>query len=120
MVAGDIAQKYETGGIFQVEYEAAEQLRLEAGEICYTGPIFGKKMKPASGAAGELEEQTLEENSVSREELRAAKLGGSRRAGIVIPRMRIEEEEQGIRLEFTLPKGSFATTVLREIMKNSR
>ena len=119
VVAGDIAQKYDTGGIFQVENEAAEQLRLEAGEICYTGPIFGKKMKPASGAAGELEEQTLEDNTVSREELCAAKVSGSRRMGIVIPRIGIEEEEQGICLDFTLPKGAFATVVLREIMKTS-
>jgi tRNA pseudouridine13 synthase len=119
MLAGDIAKKHDTGGLFVVEEVAAEQQRLEAGEICYTGPIYGRKMKRAGGEAGGLEEQVLAENGIGWEELRAAKLTGSRRQGILLPEIRVSPAEEGLRLRFSLPKGAYATTVLREIMKSA-
>jgi tRNA(Glu) U13 pseudouridine synthase TruD len=35
-----------------------------------------------------------------------------------VPRITISASNDGLRLRFQLPKGGFATTVLREFMKN--
>ena len=40
MVAGDIAKKTDTGGMFAVEDPVIENQRFAAGEIVYTGPIY--------------------------------------------------------------------------------
>jgi len=118
MLEGDIAKKHDTGGIFVVEETATEQARLDNKEICYTGPIFGKKMKSAKGRSGKIEEKILKDHHISWEDLLGAKLNGTRRQGIIIPVIYAEKEEDGIRLRFTLPKGAYATVVLREFMKD--
>ncbi|MFP4046261.1 MAG: tRNA pseudouridine(13) synthase TruD [Bacteroidales bacterium] len=118
ILKGDIAKKQDTGGLFVVEEVDDEQKRLENKEICFTGPMFGKKMKQAGDKAGELEASVLQENDITEEEIKKAKLTGTRRAGIIIPEIKIEQQEDGLNLEFSLPKGAFATIVLREIMKN--
>ncbi|MGM0532318.1 MAG: tRNA pseudouridine(13) synthase TruD [Bacteroidota bacterium] len=119
ILKGDIAKKHDTGGIFVVENTELEQERLKNKEICYTGPIFGKKMKSAKGASAELEEKILADHHITREDLLRARLNGTRRQGIIIPTIQAEKEEYGIRLRFTLPKGAYATIVLRELMKPS-
>ena len=119
ILLGDVAKKHETGGIFVVEEFESEQKRLDNKEICYTGPMFGKKMKSAEGESAELEEEVLKKNHVKWEELVEARLNGTRRQGIIIPEIQSEIEEDGIRLRFKLPKGAYATVVLRECMKNS-
>jgi tRNA pseudouridine13 synthase len=118
LMTGDIAKKYDTGGIFIVEEQETEQKRFDNKEICFTGPMFGKKMTQAKGEAFDFENSILEENEVTPEELKKAKLTGTRRAGIILPSIEAVKEEDGIRVKFQLPKGSFATIVLREIMKN--
>jgi tRNA pseudouridine13 synthase len=117
MLTGDIAKKHDTGGIFVVEDGQLEQERLDNKEICYTGPIFGKKMKPASGKSAWLEEQVLSTNGITMETFRAAGMKGTRRQAILVPDIMAELEDGGIRFRFTLPKGAYATIVLREFMK---
>lgn len=118
ILEGDIAKKHETGGIFVVEDAGAEQPRFDNKEITYTGPVYGKKMTPAQGRAGELEQQILAEQEMDFETLRAGRLTGTRRQGILIPQIDVEPEEASLRLHFTLPKGAFATMVVREFTKN--
>lgn len=118
ILKGDIAKKHDTGGIFVVEEVDKEQIRLDNKEICFTGPMYGKKMKQADDEAGELEASVLKEYEIKEEEIKEAKLTGTRRAGIILPRIKIEQQSDGLTLEFSLPKGAFATIVLREIMKN--
>ena len=119
ILMGDVAKKHETGGIFVVEEPESEQERLDNKEICYTGPMFGRKMKLTQGESAELEEEVLKNNHITMEELSAAKLNGTRRQGIIIPDIQVKKEEDGIRLRFQLPKGAYATVVLREFMKDS-
>lgn len=118
IMPGDIAKKHDTGGIFIVEDLETEQKRFDNKEICFTGPMFGKKMTQAKDEAFDFENSILEEYEVTSEELKKAKLTGTRRAGIILPSIETMKEEDGIRIKFRLPKGSFATIVLREIMKN--
>ncbi|MBS3808312.1 MAG: tRNA pseudouridine(13) synthase TruD [Bacteroidales bacterium] len=118
ILEGDIAKKHETGGIFVVEDREAEQQRFDKQEICYTGPVYGKKMTPAHSESARLEEQILEEQQMDLTTLRGARLTGTRRQGILIPEIEVEEETDSLRLHFSLPKGAFATIVLREFTKN--
>ncbi len=118
LMDGDLAKKLDTGGMFPVEDAAAEQPRLDAWEITYTGPIFGAKMRPAQGPAGEIEASLLAAEGVDARALKKARLPGSRRpARLPLRGVEIEPEGDGLWLRFLLPKGSYATTVLREVIK---
>ena len=118
LLAGDVAKKTDTGGLFTVEDPAREQPRLEAGEITYTGPIYGSKMRWAQEQAGEREQEVLAEQEVDQQMLKRARLKGSRRpARLVLEDIDLEAAPGGLWFGFSLPKGAYATTVLREFMK---
>jgi len=116
VLAGDWAKKHDTGGVFLVEDAEAESERADRLEISPTGPLYGKKVKVSSGEAGALEAEVLEHFGLRWADFTGRK--GSRR----ITRVLLEEAEvtpadDGYVLSFTLPKGAFATNVLREVMK---
>jgi tRNA pseudouridine13 synthase len=118
LLTGDIAKKTDTGGLFEVVDAAVELPRFQRGEITYTGPIYGARMWWASGEPGELERSVLEAAEVTTEMLRRARLDGSRRpARLFLSDLSIESHPEGLLFTFTLPKGAYATTVLREFMK---
>jgi len=118
LLAGDIAKKTDTGGLFTVEDLQAETPRLLAGEITYTGPIYGAKMMWPQGEAAEMERAVLAAEEVSEEMLKRAGLKGSRRRARLNPDdLAIQPEAGGLWFSFALPKGSYATTLLREFMK---
>jgi tRNA pseudouridine13 synthase len=117
-LAGDIAKKYATGGLFEVIDPSREQPRYESHEISFTAPIYGTKMWTASGPAGKLEKTILEEAGVKIEQFDAIGMRGSRRLGrLLLPDLTVAADPQGLLVRFSLPKGAFATTVLRELMK---
>ncbi len=119
MLDGDVAKKYDTGGIFMVNDLDREQKRYEDHEISFTAPIYGSRMKQATGPSGELESAVLENEGVSLEQLGKAGAGGTRRLGrLLVSDIRIKPLKQSVRISFSLPKGAYATTVLREFMKN--
>ena len=115
---GDIAKKTSTGGMFAVEDVAAEQPRYEAREISFTAPIYGPKMWWASGPSGELEREIFEASDVTMEDLARFKVLGTRRLGRLLPEVDVQPAEGGIQLCFFLPKGAYATVVLREFLKD--
>jgi len=60
----------------------------------------------------------LETAEVTTETLRRARLDGSRRpARLFLDDLSMEPHPDGLLFMFTLPKGAYATTVLREFMK---
>jgi tRNA pseudouridine13 synthase len=117
LLVGDIAKKHDTGGMFVVEDLDREQVRYEAKEISFTAPIYGPRMWEAEGLSGEFEREVFDGAGISLEELRRLGVRGSRRLGRIIPDLDVTPASDGLRLKFTLPKGAYATTVLREIMK---
>ncbi|MBS7622160.1 tRNA pseudouridine(13) synthase TruD [Candidatus Bathyarchaeota archaeon] len=118
ILAGDIAKKYATGGLFEVLDASREQARYESHEISFTAPIYGRKMWTASGPAGKLEKAILEEAGLTMKQFDAAGMRGSRRLGrLLLPDLTVTADPQGLLVSFSLPKGAFATTVLRELMK---
>jgi len=118
LLPGDLARKTDTGGIFLVEDAAAEQPRLERHEIAFTGPLYGSRMRWPDGEPRALEEEVLASDGVTGDMMKAVRLPGSRRPGRVLPEgLAVEPAADGLRFSFTLPKGSYATTLLREFRK---
>ncbi|MGD2142308.1 MAG: tRNA pseudouridine(13) synthase TruD, partial [Candidatus Bathyarchaeota archaeon] len=118
LIRGDIAKKLSTGGMFVVEDLNEEQRRYEEGEISFTAPIYGPRMWWAEGRSGELEYEIFEGSRMTLDELEKLDVQGTRRLGRLLPEIGIKEFARGVRLCFFLPKGAYATVVLREIMKN--
>lgn len=119
LLKGDVAKKYTTGGMFSVEDVDAEQPRYESHEISFTAPMYGPKMWVATDDAAALEDAILAESPVKMEHLAAAGVEGTRRLGRLLPECTVERNDalQGVTISFQLPKGAFATTILREVMK---
>ncbi|MEX1019803.1 MAG: tRNA pseudouridine(13) synthase TruD [Litorilinea sp.] len=123
LLTGDVAKKYATGGIFVVEDLAADQPRYAAQEISFTAPIFGAKMMATQAEAREFEAGVIAEFPDIVEKLGAARTEGTRRLGRLLPHdltvehLPADDTRAGLQVTFFLPKGAFATTVLREFLK---
>lgn len=118
--AGDVAKKTDTGGLFEVTDPAADRQRLRRGEITYTGPIFGHGMRAATGDPGGWEREILDAEGVEPGALRRARLEGSRRPARILPaEFTIEPLAGSLRFRFTLPKGAYATILLREFVRDA-
>ncbi|WP_018111406.1 tRNA pseudouridine(13) synthase TruD [Thermus igniterrae] len=115
VIPGDWAKKHATGGEFLVEApeEAERALRLE---ISATGPLFGKKYPEAQGEARALEDEVLRRYDLRREEF-TARRGARRPIRVPLEEWNLEATPEGLWLSFFLPKGSYATSLLREVMK---
>ena len=101
---------------------AARQVR--AGRAFVTITLFGSDGDLAEGEMGEIERKVIEENGLSHEdfiipELPRCTSKGSRRE-ILCPLKDIgyEMSDDGYKLRFSLPKGNYATCLLREFMKS--
>ena len=119
VLVGDIARKYTTRSFFEVRDHEAEQTRYDSHEISFTAPIYGYEMPMATGIVGELESKVLAESGLTLDTFEHAKVKGSRRIGRLLPLdLTMKTSTRSLILSFSLPKGGFATTVLREFMKN--
>ncbi|MBI5485186.1 MAG: tRNA pseudouridine(13) synthase TruD [Deltaproteobacteria bacterium] len=121
LMTGDLACKHVNGACFLVEDAAEEIYRARAFEISASGPMFGCKMKQPQGRPLEIESAILGAAQIEMNDFDLP--GGLRMEGERRP-LRVPLESHSFRLEgdclwieFALPKGSYATSVLREIMK---
>ncbi|MFS8064959.1 MAG: tRNA pseudouridine(13) synthase TruD [Byssovorax sp.] len=134
VLAGDVAKKHDSGGLFDVPLEGPElddaRARAEAGAISATGPMYGAKMRWPAGEPLAAERAVLDASALDDALLEARKsLGeGTRRAlRLEVHEMAVTEESAGaagtnlasqdpagvsIVVRFVLPKGGYATTVL--------
>jgi tRNA pseudouridine13 synthase len=128
---GDVLKKTDTGGLFVCTDEQADRARAERGEVSPTGPLPGPKMPRAEGEPGALELEIARARlGDAFDAAMAGALGeGTRRALRLLPsNCRAEiicnpvatangREDTGCRVEFVLPKGAFATTVLEHLTR---
>jgi len=122
LLAGDVAKKTDTGGLFDVEDPDAELPRLRRHDIVFTGPMFGFKMRaPAHDSpAAAAEDELLEEAELPPTALKRCRLPGTRRPARLHPGdLTLSPGPRGetLTVSFSLPKGAYATTVMREFMK---
>jgi len=98
--------------------------RIERKEAMVSGPLFGFAMRRARGLPGELEEGILEEEGIDLNSFRRLpkpmQEPGGRRELLIRPLGMTYGyvPEKGMCFRFFLPKGVYATSVLREIMKD--
>ncbi len=120
VVPGDYARKHDTGGTFMVEDGELESQRSERLEISATLPLFGRKVKQSTLQAGELEQQVLDEYGL-RWAMFTGRHGDRRPSRVLLSDVEVSapegESASRLRFAFTLPKGSYATAVMREVMK---
>jgi tRNA pseudouridine13 synthase len=118
VLPGDVMMKWPFGGMFVADDVPAEQARFDRREIVPGGPMFGKKMFKAAGVALERELGTLREAGLSLAAFQGfgKLMSGTRRFGLIyLDDLAGHVEPEGVRLSFTLPAGSYATVVVREL-----
>ena len=119
-LAGDVLKKHQTGGEFVCEDPAVDQPRVDAFEVSPAGPMFGPKMTAAAQGVALAEEQILREEHLTLEvfERGRGETEGARRSyRVPLENALAVPDGADLKLSFTLPKGSYATQVLRELCR---
>lgn len=121
VVEGDYARKHDTGGTFLVEDAAVETPRAQRLEISATLPLFGRKVKQSVQTAGEIEQEVLDAYGLRWVQF-TPRHGDRRPTRVLLTDTEVgtaaaQDGDHTLRFAFTLPKGSYATAVLREVMK---
>jgi tRNA pseudouridine13 synthase len=120
VLVGDVLAKWPAGGMFVAQDAAVEQARFDAREVVSAGPLFGRKTFAAAGVAAEREAIVFREAALPVDAFDGfGKLvQGTRRHNLVyVDDLIAAVEADGMRLTVTLPAGSYATVLLREVMK---
>ncbi len=130
LLPGDLAFKHENRACFAVDevtaaQENGEQGRIASFEVSPSGPMWAPDMTRAGGEVDAMESAALEATGVTLDQLvgrDGVHAPGSRRP-LRIPIKDadlsggVDEHGPYVKLSFELPRGSFATTVLAEVMK---
>ncbi len=118
---GDLAWKHANGACFLVTDPDAEAPRVAAFEISPTGPLFGGRMTRPAGAVLARENQILTAEGLTLADFDLpgkARMDGERRPlRVPLSEPAVEYDPEGLVISFALPRGSYATSVLREVMK---
>lgn len=133
LIDGDLAFVIKSRATFPVTTETFAEPdlaeRLARFEIAPSGPMWGTTMRRAAGDIDRIETEALAAVGVTPEHLVACEerdgylmIGGDRRPlriPVIDPEVEGGVDEHGayVRCAFELPRGSFATTVMDEIMK---
>ena len=131
LLEGDLAWKHDSRAVFPVDQatadlENAPDGRVARREVSPSGPMWGAGMTRPAGRVLEWETQALRELDITEADLATGPLGaieGVRRPMRTLLKDAdvsggVDEFGSYVRLAFELPRGSFATSVLREIMKS--
>ena len=119
-LAGDVLKKHLTGGEFVCEAPDVDQPRVDTFEVSPTGPMYGPSMRAPAHEVLAAEAQVLAEEGIT---LEAFEAGGGETEGarrllrVPLSGLTVEGEAE-LRLSFELPAGSYATVLLRELLKS--
>ena len=110
LISGDIMEHYPHGRLFDFEGTQEDLSRFLARDISVTGLLCGKKVKTSSGMAREIEKDFDDEINAD---------GARRYAWVYATDVegRFKDQEAQYEMNFTLPKGSYATVLIEEIAK---
>jgi len=132
LTLGDLAFKHENRAVFAVDdavlADPDTASRLKRFEISPSGPMWGAEMMRATGAVDQAEQASLQRlgldvQTLAEFDARHRHLLEGQRRPLRVPISNpdveggVDEHGAYVRVAFELPRGSFATVVLREIMK---
>ena len=109
LLTGDLLSHYPFGKIFTIEDLETESEKFYERDRVPTGLLSGKRVKNSVDLAYEIEKE-FEENTDE---------DGARRFAWIFPEeigSNYKEEKNWMELQFYLPKGSYATEVIAEII----
>jgi len=110
LISGDVMEHYPHGRLFYFEGDEEDVQRFNERNISPTGLLCGKKVRLATQNARDIEKDYDDEINAD----------GARRYAWVYPtdiEGRFKREEAQYEMNFTLPKGSYATVLIEEIAK---
>lgn len=118
VLVGDWARKHDTGGTFEVREEDLDDAVARAGTLAISAtlPLYGKKVKPSAGEAGRREAAGLAALGLRWVDL-VGRHGDRRLTRVVGLDPTVRRDGDDLVVAFELPKGSYATSVLRELTK---
>ncbi len=100
------------------EVDAALEARLAQGDVSPSGPLWGRGALPSQARAREVELQALAGSGARCDGLERAGLRQERRALVLRPEgLEWGFEDDVLQLSFALPAGSYATAVVRELVR---
>jgi tRNA pseudouridine13 synthase len=118
LAAGDVANLDGRGSVFVVEEPHGDVAARCAGlDIHPTAPLMGEGESMARGEVRHLEESIAAQFPEALAVIKAARMNSERRAlRIRVQELDYQYSDAVLRIRFALSSGSFATTVLREII----
>jgi tRNA pseudouridine13 synthase len=132
VLAGDVLQKTDSGGLFVSTDPAVDQPRVDAGAVVPTGPLPGtREIEPPPGSpARALEDAAIAAAGAAREDFARAgrELPGARRPVVLAVTLdgegfseepAAEPGARAVRLRFTLPPGGYATVLVAAVTGSS-
>ena len=119
MLAGDVCKLQGSNSQFLAETpDHTLQQRMDSGDIHATAALWGKGLNPAGGEVAVLENAVIADQPALAEGLLKAGLELDRRALRVLPEnMSWQWTDECLQLDFSLPAGSYATALLRELIQ---
>ncbi len=110
LIEGDLMEHYPHGKLFEFDQSENDFERFNNRDISVTGLLCGKKARVSTGLARDIEKDFDE----------VINADGARRYAWIYPtdiEGRFNPQEAQYELNFTLPKGSYATVLIEEIAK---
>jgi len=110
LMNGDVMEHYPHGRLFDYLGDAQDLKRFDKRDVSVTGLLCGKKVKAATMDAGVIEKEYDDDINAD----------GARRYAWVYPtdiEGRFNQVQAQYEMNFTLPKGSYATVLIEEIAK---
>lgn len=117
-IEGDLAVLNNTRSFFAIDNNIADvSKRIKQGDIHLSAPLWGEGSSLAVGQAGILEQSVIDQSPEISKGLVKEGLRQDRRAMRLIPmNFEFEFAEDLLSLSFCLPSGSYATSILRELV----